>query len=54
MEGLVVRYRSYLWCTRLHGCSWESVGMVQLDEILVAFAWYDSGFFAISLCFGQV
>jgi hypothetical protein len=54
VEGLVVRYTSYLWCTRLRGCSWESARMVQLYGILVAFAWDDSGSFVISLCFGQV
>jgi hypothetical protein len=44
VDGLVVRYTSYLWCTQLRSCSWESARMVQLYGILVAFAWDDSGF----------
>jgi hypothetical protein len=54
VEGLVVRYMSYLRCTRLRGCSWESASLVWMDEILVDFARDDNGFSAISLCSGWV
>ena len=54
VEGLIVRYKPYLRCTRLRGCSLESVDLVQFDNILVVFAWDDNCFFVVSLCFGQV
>ena len=54
VEGLVVRYRSYLRYTWLSSCSWESAGLMQLDEILVDFARNDSGFFVVSFYYRQV
>ena len=54
VEGLIVRCRLYLQCARLCGYSWESVGLVQLDGILVDFAWDNNDFFIVSFCFEQV
>jgi hypothetical protein len=54
VERLVVRYKPYLWCTQLRGCSWESASLVQLNEIFVDFAREDNGFFAVSLHFRHV
>lgn len=34
VEGLVIRYKSYLRCIRLRGHSWESAGLVQWDGLL--------------------
>jgi hypothetical protein len=49
MEGLVVRYKFYLLCTRLRGSSWKNAGMMQLDRIFVDFARDNSCFFVVSL-----
>jgi len=54
VERLIVRYMSYLRCTQLHGYSWESVGLVQLDGILVDFARDDNDFFVVSLHSGLI
>jgi hypothetical protein len=54
VEGLVVRYRFYPRCIRLHDCSWESAGLMQLDGILVVFARDDNDFFVVFLRSGYV